>query len=119
MRENGFQTKWAIPTDIYWRCHIDVKRVPTEDSTLDRALDSAISASWKELAQGSPIDAMQVEYRTGASGSLDYFKIWSSTLTGHGYLVCEELAGNGYCCDEDCDWAFGVTRATCRQTVIF
>ena len=89
MRENGFQTKWAIPTDIYWRCHIDVKRVPTEDSTLDRALDSAISASWKELAQGSPIEAMQVEYRTGASGSLDYLKLWSSTLRGHWNLVCE------------------------------
>jgi hypothetical protein len=63
--------------------------VPNTNSTFDYALHCAVTANWKDLTLGSPITAMQVEYRTGSARSLEYLKLWCSTLRGHWQLICE------------------------------
>ena len=47
------------------------------------------------LTQADETTAMQVEYRTGPSHSLEYLKIWSSTTRGYWNLVCEYWMQSG------------------------
>jgi len=59
------------------------------NSTLDHALHCAVTANWNDLTLGSAVAAMQIEYRTGSARSVEYLKLWSSTLRGHWQLVCQ------------------------------
>ena len=56
---------------------------------LDRALEYAVIQSWDELMPDPTSGLIHIEYETGADGSLDFLKIWSSTLRGHWSLLCE------------------------------
>ena len=52
-------------------------------------LESAIVVSWKELLQGSLTGVVQIEYGTAPEPSLQYVKVWLSTVRGNWHLVCE------------------------------
>lgn len=52
-------------------------------------LESAVVLSWKELLQNSRTGVVQVEYGTAPEPSLQYMKLWLSTLRGGWDLVCE------------------------------
>ncbi len=56
---------------------------------LDRALEYAVIQSWDELMPDPASGLIHVEYQTASDNSLDFLKIWSSTLRGHWSLVCE------------------------------
>jgi hypothetical protein len=68
---------------------IDVNRSGHGDTTIDRILECAVALNWSGLTQADETTAMQVEYRTGTSHSLEYLKLWSSTTRGIWNLVCE------------------------------
>lgn len=57
--------------------------------SLDRALESAIVASWADLARDSSTGLIHVEYGFAPTGTLDYLKVWSSLTRGHWLLACE------------------------------
>jgi hypothetical protein len=62
---------------------------PVKVIRLDRTLECAVVLSWDELMPDSTSGLIHIEYRTGPDSSLDYLKVWSSTITGHWNLVCE------------------------------
>jgi hypothetical protein len=66
---------------------VDTKPIPTD--RLDHALESAVIQSWDELMPTSPEGLIQIEYQTGDNGSVEFLKIWASTIRGHWNLVCE------------------------------
>ena len=93
------------------RERIDNKR-PQENTTIDRILECAVALNWDALAQTNGAIALQVEYRIGSGQSLDYLKLWSSTMRGVWHLVCEywmqsssthesgtTFTGGSYSCD--------------------
>jgi hypothetical protein len=55
----------------------------------DRTLEYAVVQSWDELMPPSTSGLVQIEYQTGADGSVDFLKIWASTVRGHWSLICE------------------------------
>jgi hypothetical protein len=56
---------------------------------LNRLLSSAVILSWDELMPDPTSGLMHIEYQSGDDGSLDFVKIWSSTVWGEWNLVCE------------------------------
>jgi hypothetical protein len=56
---------------------------------LDRALEYAVIQSWDELMPDPTSGSIQVEYQTGADGSLDFLTLWASTTRGHWSLISE------------------------------
>jgi hypothetical protein len=62
---------------------------PIPTARLDRALECAVIKSWNELMPDSTSGRIHIEYQNGVDGSLDYLKIWSSTIRGYWSLVCE------------------------------
>ena len=58
-------------------------------SQLDLALEYAVIRSWDDLMPNSASGLIHVEYQTSLDGSLDFFKIWASTLRGYWSLICE------------------------------
>ena len=56
---------------------------------IERVLQSAVVLSWKELLPGPRTGVVQVEYGTAPEPSLQYMKVWLSTLRGGWDLVCE------------------------------
>ena len=74
---------------------IDVNRSGQEKTTIDRILECAVALNWNGLTQADKTTAMQVEYRTGPSHSLEYLKLWSSTTRGVWNLVCEYWMQSG------------------------
>jgi hypothetical protein len=56
---------------------------------LDRALECAVILSWDELMPNATSGLIHIEYRTGSDSSLEYLKVWSSTIKGNWNLVCE------------------------------
>ena len=63
--------------------------IPYENKSLERALESAIIASWTDLMHGAQAGLIHVEYGFAATGTLEYLKVWSSLTRGHWLLVCE------------------------------
>ena len=62
---------------------------PDENQSLERALESAIIASWTDLMHGAQRGLVHVEYGFAPTGTLDYLKVWSSITRGHWLLACE------------------------------
>ena len=60
-----------------------------ENKSLERALESAIFASWTDLMHGAQTGLIHVEYGFAAGGTLDYLKVWSSLTRGHWLLACQ------------------------------
>lgn len=68
----------------------------SEQSPLQRILESAVVLSWNDLmppAAGS----IQIEYHVSGTNHLDYLKLWASTTTrGRWSLICEAGETNSY-----------------------
>lgn len=62
---------------------------PMQTAQLENPLKYAVVQSWDELMPNSNTGLIQIDYQTGQDGSLDFFKIWASTIRGHWDLVCE------------------------------
>lgn len=62
---------------------------PMQTARLDHTLEYAVVQSWDQLMPDSSSGLIQIEYQTGSDGSLDFFKIWASSIRGHWNLVCE------------------------------
>lgn len=60
-----------------------------QEARLDRTLEYTLVRSWDELMPDSSSGLIQIEYHTGSDGSLDFLKIWASTIRGHWDLICE------------------------------
>jgi len=60
-----------------------------QTARLDHTLECAAVQSWDQLMPSSTSGLIQIEYQTGSDGSLDFFKIWASSIRGHWDLVCE------------------------------
>src|SRR5690348_1022235 len=77
---------------------IDLNRTGRGNISIDRILECAVALNWNGLTQADETTAMQVEYQTGPSHTLEYLKIWSSTTRGYWNLVCEYWmqAGSGH-----------------------
>jgi len=58
------------------------------DQTVERIIESAIVANWKDLMHGAQSALIQVEYGYGPSGTLDYLRVWSSITRGYWLLAC-------------------------------
>jgi hypothetical protein len=58
------------------------------DQSVERILESAIVANWKDLIHGARSPLIQVEYCYGPSGILDYLRVWSSITRGYWLLAC-------------------------------
>jgi len=88
----------ALQTLLGTQDGIDVNRSGNGNITIDRILECAVALNWNGLTQGDETTAMQVEYQTGPSHTLEYLKIWSSTTRGYWNLVCEYWmqAGSGH-----------------------
>jgi hypothetical protein len=56
---------------------------------LERMLKSAVVLSWDELMTDPASGLIHVEYQAGDDGSLDFLKVWASTIWGEWRLVCE------------------------------
>ena len=56
---------------------------------LERILKSAVLLSWDELMTDPATGLIHVEYQAGDDGSLDFLKVWASTIWGEWKLVCE------------------------------
>ena len=80
--------------------------IPT--ARLDRALEYAVIQSWDELMPDPSSGLIHVEYQTASDRSLDFLKVWSSTLRGYWNLVCEYWMrplwshGTGLRFEDDC-----------------
>ena len=61
----------------------------SEDQSLERILESAVVVSWADLIPGAQTGSIHIEYGFAAGGTLDYLKVWSSTIRGQWLLACE------------------------------
>jgi hypothetical protein len=57
--------------------------------SLDRILESAVILGWSDLMNGAKSGLLHLEYAFAPDSSLDYLKLWSSTVRGHWHLACE------------------------------
>jgi hypothetical protein len=53
-----------------------------QDQTVERILESAIVANWRDLMHGTQSGLIQVEYSYAPSGTLDYLRVWTSINRG-------------------------------------
>jgi hypothetical protein len=59
-----------------------------QDHSIERILESAIVANWKDLMLGAQSGLIQVEYGYAPCGTLDYLRVWSSITRGYWLLAC-------------------------------
>lgn len=56
---------------------------------LGRVLQSAVILSWDDLMAPATTGSVHIEYGRGASGAIDFLKVFSSTTWGYWKLACE------------------------------
>src|SRR5579884_1319040 len=56
---------------------------------LHRILECTVILNWNELMKSPTSGLVQIEYRTDATYSLEYLKVWCSTVRGYANLACE------------------------------
>jgi hypothetical protein len=56
---------------------------------IDRVLESAVVLNWSELLQASEKGQVHIEYGMAPEPSLQYVKIWLSTVKGEWDLICQ------------------------------
>jgi len=56
---------------------------------LHRMLECTVILNWNELMKSPTSGLVQIEYRTDATYSLEYLKVWCSTVRGYANLACE------------------------------
>jgi hypothetical protein len=57
--------------------------------SFDHVLESVIILSWADLMKNAGSGLLHLEYTFSADNSLNSLKLWSSTVRGHWYLVCD------------------------------
>jgi hypothetical protein len=62
---------------------------PEGCESLDRTLECAVTASWEDLMPLAESGLIHIEYGFSTGGSIDYLKLWSSTIRGQWHLACE------------------------------
>jgi len=62
---------------------------PAENRTLEQILESAIVASWEDLANGAQPGLIHIEYNFAADGTLGNLRILASVTRGRWLVVCE------------------------------
>src|SRR5271167_2322539 len=60
-----------------------------EPMPLDQILESAVALNWKDLIRGAKAGLIHIEYHIGVERSIDYLRVWSSTVRGYWSLVCQ------------------------------
>jgi|SRR5208283_5230326 len=61
-------------------------------------LDDALILNWSDLMPEPASGQIHIEYHVEAMGSVEFLKIWASTVRGYWNLVCEHwvLGGNSH-----------------------
>jgi hypothetical protein len=62
---------------------------PKERAEIYHVLESVVVLSWKELLESRLGGVVHVEYGTAPEPSLQYLKMWTSTVRGRWELICE------------------------------
>jgi len=64
--------------------------IPALDSIqLDAVLAGAVALNWSDLMPEPTAGQIQIEYHVEAMGSVEFAKIWGSTIRGYWNLICE------------------------------
>lgn len=63
--------------------------IADENKSLERALESAVIVSWKDLMPGAQTGLIHIEYGFASTATLEYLKVWTSITRGHWLLACE------------------------------
>jgi hypothetical protein len=65
-------------------------RLPTMESVqVDGILAGVGVLNWKDLMPGTDSGSIHIEYHVEPLGSVEYMKVWASTVRGYWKLVCE------------------------------
>ncbi len=65
-------------------------RLPTIESVrVDAMLADALVLNWNDLMPETDSGLIHVEYHVEPLGSVEYMKVWASTVRGYWKLVCE------------------------------
>jgi len=69
---------------------IATQHLPTMDSVgMNVILADAVVLSWDDLMPETDSGLIHIEYHVEPLGSVEYMKIWASTVRGYWELVCE------------------------------
>ena len=64
--------------------------LPALDSIqLDGILADALILNWSDLMPGLASGQIHIEYHVEAMGSVEFVKVWGSTIRGYWSLICE------------------------------
>src|ERR1700684_1913832 len=65
-------------------------RLPTMETVrVDAMLTDAVVLSWNDLMPQPASGLIHIEYHVEPLGSVEYMKVWASTVRGYWKLVCE------------------------------
>src|ERR1700684_3066902 len=65
-------------------------RLPTMETVrVDAMLTDAVVLSWDDLMPEASSGLIHIEYHVEPLGSVEYMKVWASTVRGYWKLVCE------------------------------
>ena len=59
---------------------------------LERVLESAVVANWKDLMHGGQNGLVHIEYAFSLGGTLDHLQIWLSIRRGYWLLACSWMS---------------------------
>src|SRR5580698_5307128 len=69
---------------------IATPRLPTLESVrVDAILADAVVLNWNDLMPQADAGLIHIEYHVEPLGSVEYMKVWASTVRGYWKLVCE------------------------------
>ena len=57
--------------------------------SLDRILECAVIDNWSALMRAAEAGLIHIDYGFGPRDSIQYLKLWISTVRGHWFLACE------------------------------
>jgi hypothetical protein len=60
-----------------------------ESIPLDAILADALALNWSDLMPKPTSGLIHVEYHVDSLGSVEFVKVWASTVRGHWNLICE------------------------------
>jgi hypothetical protein len=70
--------------------------LPEVDSiSLDAILAGALTLNWSDLMPEPASGLIHVEYHVDSLGSVEFVKVWASTVRGHWNLICEHWMRSG------------------------
>lgn len=66
-----------------------------ESIPLDEALAEVVVLSWNDLMPEPGSGLIHIEYHVEPPGSIEFVKVWASTIRGEWNLICEYWMGPG------------------------